>query len=225
MKCSQCQLIIDNAGDIDRLPVEAARHVADCVPCGKFGAELIALRSLLREPGRIAAPDDYDLSLGRRLRAAKAAPPSRLALVWSLRPQASMAAAVAFLFVCSGALVVSRYSISTESNPESIATNRPYVSESGAPTTTTRPVDVVAAVPETGGLVAVATVTRDGGRSSRPVGRVRPSVHAGDSGDAMLLVSDDQGSRLVDVPSVLVGSEMIVPVAAGDGDASETVSF
>src|SRR5262245_1761784 len=127
MKCAQCRSLIDDIGDMDRLPSDAARHVAACGECERFGAELIALRSLLREPARVTAPDSFDAGLARRLRTAKASPPSRVALLWSFRPQTSLAAAAAFVLVCSGAFVVSRYDLSspTARGTTTVATNRP----------------------------------------------------------------------------------------------------
>lgn len=228
MKCAQCQALIDDIGDMDRLPIDAARHVASCSPCERFGLELIGLRRLLREPARVAAPETFDVGLARRLRQAKAKPPSRTAVLWSFRPQTSLAVAAAFLFVCSGALVVSRYSASPESVSvpiTTVATNR-ATDVQPARTGESPLISGVNAVAEAPGLPAVQVSANDGARTPRTTGRTRAVNHRGDSGDAMLLVSDERGSRLVNVPGVLIGSEMIVPVDSGDlGEASETVSF
>ena len=229
MKCAQCQSLIDDIGDMDRLPSDAARHVAACTACERFGVELIGLRRLLREPARVAAPESFDTDLARRLRASKAASPSRLALLWALRPQTSLAAAAAFLLVCSGALVVSRYAMSPEAGSEPnmvVATNRPPATAQ-EPQSERLPEPNGVAAGQTGSVLPnVASVSYDGTRASRAAGRSRMTNRRLDSGDAMLLVSDDQGSRLVDVPSVLVGSEMIVPDAAGAmGESSDTVAF
>ncbi len=228
MKCAQCQSLIDDIGDMDRLPSDAARHVAACAACERFGMELLALRRLLREPARVTAPETFDIGLARRLREARSTPPSRLALVWSLRPQTSLAAAAAFLIVCSGALVVSRYAASPEllsNQPIVVATNK-------ATNSAVRPIDAPmfpeATVdgPDTAGLRTVAALPYNGPRQQRASGRTRMAGRSTNSGDAMLLVSDETGSRLVNVPGVLIGSEMIVPVASGDGsDSPETVSF
>lgn len=228
MKCAQCQSIIDEIGDMDRLPNDASRHVAACAACERFGVELLALRSLLREPPRVTAPETFDIGLARRLREARSTPPSRMAVLWSLRPQTSLAAAAAFLMVCSGALVVSRYAASPESlsnQPVIVATNR-------ATNSVAIPVDVptfpqlAESGSESAGLRTVSALPSDGVRAQRAGGRTRMTGHSSNSGDAMLLVSDESGSRLVNVPGILIGSEMIVPSAAGDGsDSPETVSF
>lgn len=228
MKCAQCQLLIDDIGDMDRLPSDAARHVATCPACERFGVDLISLRRLLREPARVTAPDSFDIALARRLRAARTAPPSRLAILWALRPQTSLAAAAAFLLVCSGALIVSRYAVSpdTASGPGLVvASNRPVSPEVVRPGEATISTPVV----EPGmvaGLESVSSTSNGDLRANRAVVRTRTAGRRVDSTDAMLLVSDERGSRLVNVPGVLIGSEMIVPVASGDGgDSPETVSF
>ncbi len=228
MKCAQCQLLIDDIGDMDRLPSDAARHVATCPACERFGVDLIALRRLLREPARVSAPDSFDIALARRLRAARTAPPSRLAILWALRPQTSLAAAAAFLLVCSGALVVSRYAVAPDAssgNELVVASNRPLSPEvvpSGD-----SPMSAPIVGPGLGpGLETVSMVSNAGVRPQRAGVRTRTAVRRAGSTDAMLLVSDERGSRLVNVPGVLIGSEMIVPVASGDGgDSPETVSF
>ncbi len=228
MKCAQCQSIIDDIGDMDRLPNDAARHVASCSACERFGVELLALRRLLREPARVTAPETFDIGLARRLREARTKPPSRLAVLWSLRPQTSLAAAAAFLMVCSGALVVSRYAASPDSlsnQPVIVATNR-------ATNSVVQPIDApvfpqpAEAGPGSAGLRTVSALPSDGVRAQRAGGRTRITGRSSNSGDAMLLVSDESGSRLVNVPGVLIGSEMIVPISTGDGgDSPETVSF
>jgi len=227
MNCSECQLLIDDIGDLDRLPSDAARHVANCAACSRFGAELIALRVLLREPARVTAPADFDQELNRRLRAAKSSTPSRVAMPWSLRPQARLAAAAAFLLVCSVTLFVSRYATSTQPEAGStavVATNRP----AAEPASAARPADA-----DSSGFVGsdsnasspVVTIAREG-HTGRAVVRGRRAYQPAGSDDAMLLVTDDRGTRLVDVPSFLVGSETIVPAdLGGAGDGSETVSF
>ena len=60
MNCSECQRIIDDVADMDRLPPEAARHAAACAACERFGDDLGRLRSLLREPERVTAPEGFD---------------------------------------------------------------------------------------------------------------------------------------------------------------------
>src|SRR5215218_6689347 len=106
MNCSKYRLQIDTARDMDRLPPEAARHVAACDECERFGRELFELRALLREPGRISAPDDFDARLARRLREAKTAPAARPAWSWLVLPQTGLAAAAAALvLVVSGGIV------------------------------------------------------------------------------------------------------------------------
>lgn len=228
MKCAQCQLLIDDIGDMDRLPSDAARHVATCQACERFGVDLIALRRLLREPARVSAPDSFDIALARRLRAARTAPPSRLAILWAMRPQTSLAAAAAFLLVCSGALVVSRYAIAPDAssgNELVVASNRPLNPE----VVPSGDLPVSAPIVEPGlepGLETISMVSNGGVRPQRAVVRTRTAGRRADTTDAMLLVSDERGSRLVNVPGVLIGSEMIVPVALGDGGESpETVSF
>ena len=228
MKCAQCQSIIDDIGDMDRLPNDAARHVSTCAACERFGVELLALRSLLREPARVTAPETFEIGLARRLREARSTPPSRLAVLWSLRPQTSLAAAAAFLMVCSGALVVSRYAAS----PESLSNQPIIVATNKATNSVALPVDVpvfpqpAESGPESAGLQTVAALPSNNVRVQRAGGRTRMTGHSSNSDDAMLLVSDESGSRLVNVPGVLIGSEMIVPIATGDGgDSPETVSF
>lgn len=228
MKCSQSQLVLDEIGDMDRLPSDVARHVAACAECERFGTELIALRSLLREPPRVAAPDTFEIGLARRLRAAKSTPPSRLALLWSLRPQTSLVAAAAFLFVCSGALVVSRYATTPEpgSSPIVVATNRSVSSEASVAKVDQGVPTFVQPAPIEPSVQVASVDSAEPERAVRAVGRPRGAARDSLSSDAMLLVIDDEGSRIVDVPRILVGSEMIVPVSDGGlGEASDTVSF
>lgn len=130
--------------------------------------------------------------------------------------------------MCSGALVVSRYAAS----PESLSNQPVVVATNKATNSAVRPIDAPffpeATVdgPDAAGLRTVAALPNNGPRQQRATGRTRITGRSTNSGDAMLLVSDETGSRLVNVPGVLIGSEMIVPVASGDGsDSPETVSF
>lgn len=226
MKCADCQLLIDEIGDLDRLPSDAARHVAGCTACERFGVDLIALRRLLREPARVSAPESFDVQLQRRIRAARSAPPSRFAALVAFRPQTSLVAAAAFLLVCSGALVVSRYAMSpgTASSPAGIvAANRAQPApDSAAGIGIPAPMDSedrAAAMP---GPVAIA---QTGALRQVSASRPRATVRRAGARDAMLLVSDDGGTRLVNVPQVLVGAELIVPEGPEPSGDADVVAF
>src|SRR5687768_7761397 len=102
MTCTEIQRIIDDVGDLDRLPPAAARHADTCAACARFGRDLVALRALLREPGRIRAPEDFDARLSRRLVAARAARERRPRWAWLAAPGPAFAATSAAVVLLVG---------------------------------------------------------------------------------------------------------------------------
>ena len=211
MTCRKIQHLIDEIGDLDRLPPEAARHVDACAACARFGSDLARLRALLREPARVAAPSDFDARLARRLREAKA--PRRRAAAWSwlAAPGHALAATSAAAVLVLGGLAASRLATDRAASApvETAATapapsagsgiDTPPVAPSVGATSAAAPSPVRVAPPVRQVRVAA---TRP---QVPPVRRVRPAR------DAMMLVSDQNGTHLVSVPTVLVGAEHALP--------------
>ncbi len=217
MTCSKTQLLIDEIGSLDRLPPEAARHVDACRACERFGNELFRLRSLLREPDRIPAPADFDAGLARRLRAVRAETPRRSVWTWVGVPSHGLATAAALVLVAFGSVAVWRSAYSTEPAPR--LTSTPVeVAHVDPPAST-----FVPPAPPTGDTVKVAQTQPK--RVSRPGNAQR--VVPVPASDAMLLVSDEAGTRMVSVPTVLVGSESAVPasIAAAPSTSDASVAF
>ena len=107
INCTEFRSIVDDIGDLDRLPPEAFRHVEHCDPCGAFGRELVTLRALLREPARIAATADFDARLARAIRVRQAESPRGV-----LRAAAFRAAACRAMVSSSTASHLERATIS-----------------------------------------------------------------------------------------------------------------
>lgn len=230
-ECLRHQRTIDDVGDLDRLPPAVARHVESCGECERFGRDLVRLRTLLREPERVAAPSDFDAQLARRLRVARETRPPRAARIWSFLPEHGLATAAALAVLLLGVSVTTRVMDSPEPAETIVATNTPIVSPAPAEALVPPPAEIETPV-EGEAPVAVATgapsrtpVVRSVAPVSRPGNLQR---RASEPRDAMILVSDANGSRVVAVPEVLVGAEQLVP--AGEiGDttalATRTVSF
>lgn len=232
MNCLECQRIIDDLRDMDRLPPAAARHAADCAACERFGRDLARLRALLREPERVAAPADFDAQLARRLRAASASRPERRAgWGWGLVPQHGLATAAALALLLTGVVAVDRMT-SGPGGPEPTevaATTSPAATPAPPPT----PAAATGAEPaeETSTpRSAVAPDRRPVVRVSAPAPRAarQPRPEPVARGDAMIFVRDAGGARVVNVPHVLVGAEQVVPASgAVDGPAlaARSLSF
>lgn len=210
MNCPECQRIIDDVGDMDRLPPEAARHAAACAACERFGRDLVRLRALLREPARVAAPADFDVALSRRLRAARAAKPARAAWIWGILPEHGLAAAAAVVVLLGAAVAVDRFGVEPPLEPSDVATNRPLPSP---------PVEVAAeppVVPSPNTEPDDLTLSRPGNVrvAHRATPRVaRRAVEPAPAAETMIFVSDSRGARVVSVPQVLVGSAPVVPAS------------
>src|SRR5206468_7819295 len=93
---------------------------AACAACERFGRDLLALRALLRETGRVAAPPDFDARLARRLGAARAAAPRPTAWSWLLAPRHGLATAAAVIVLAVGTVAVSRMAMTPEA-PATVA--------------------------------------------------------------------------------------------------------
>jgi hypothetical protein len=222
--CVRHQYIIDEVGDLDRLPLETSRHVDACEDCARFGRDLVALRELLREPGRVAAPADFDVRLAARLAAVKAAPPSPR-WTWVAAHRAPLAAAACLAVAVSSTLalrslpaespVQTPYEVVSAAEP--IAPATPPAPESGPTPVAPDPVAL-----ET--TIAAAPSTRMA-RAARPA-VVRPSPA---TGDLEIVVQGTGGTHLVSVEPVLYGAQEILPEAvalAGSGaQGSSTTSF
>jgi hypothetical protein len=231
MDCRKAQSIVDDVGDLDRLPPEAARHVAGCADCERFGDDLVRLRALLREPARVAAPEDFDAQLARRLRAARSTTRvSRPVSAWRWLPDQGLAAAAAIVLVVASAAVVDR--VLFDAPPAAETT----VAEAG-PTAPPVPAPIAEA-PAPGSEATVAPAEIDTHEAQPAIARVaraervlprraaRPEI-APAPREAMVHVSDARGSRVVEVPEVLVGAEQLVPAAdtTDAAFASRRVSF
>ena len=68
MGCSQIKSLIDEADRPDRLPYEAANHIALCAGCRSFANERESLRGLLASGARVTVPVNFDAMLEKRLR-------------------------------------------------------------------------------------------------------------------------------------------------------------
>jgi hypothetical protein len=224
MRCKEVRSIVDEARDLDRLPLEAARHVASCEACERFGRDLAALRALLREPGRVSAPPDFDAGLARRLRAAQAPAPPRAPLAWFAVPTHLLATAAGVGLVAFGTFtVVQTVSRPTNSNPTNQIATIPTNASAPMPKAGELAPGVSTAAPPS---VAVNVSAPPAVRASRPASRQmppRPSVRDDLPDQAMLLVSDGRGTRVVSVPTVLVGSERVVPTSVGVAASSGPV--
>ena len=214
MNCSECQRIIDDVADMDRLPPEAARHAAACAACERFGDDLGRLRSLLREPERVTAPEGFDAALARRLRAARQAKPARAGWAWTLLPEHGLAAAAAVVILLGAAVAVDRLGPDTPQPTELAGVDTPLPPPAADLTARPDP-DRRADVEESPDVEPAVT------SSAAPPVRVvrhtrsapRPSARAAEPAESMLFVSDARGARVVSVPQVLVGSAPVVPVS------------
>ena len=229
MKCSDIQYIIDEIGDLDRLPPEAARHVDACRACERFGLELVSLRSLLREPGRMQAPADFDLRLARRLREARQTPARRPFLAWLATPRHGLAAAAAAALLVTGGLAVSRVA-TDEVAPAQLETAVVAPEPAPSPSAATPPADPPTGESTGAGFVAGYVSTPRGSERSQALAvrasttRRQTAPRRAEPHDAMILVSDERGTHMVSVPAVLVGAEQILPTV-GAAPASAGVAF
>lgn len=209
---------------MDRLPPAASRHAEHCPACARFGNELVALRTLLREPGRVPAPPDFDIRLAARMREHRRS--SRPAPAWAWLHRRPLAAAASFVIVLSGTVAVTQ--LTPAPAPQSTATTSPATSP---------PVEPITAAP--------APSANDGGQSPLPrrvLGMPRSAPHSATvrtvshriqrppaREDAMIFVRDTVGARVVSVPDVLVGAqEIVAPVSAqlvDTGGARTRASF
>ena len=207
MSCSQVQHIIDEIGDLDRLPPETSRHVAACARCARFGRELIALRALLREPGRVAAPPDFDARLAERLAARPATVAPR---AWVYQRPLAAAASVAILL--SGAVALSR--LTAPERPGTVAVDESVPNEP-APH---RPPDAGLPVPPDPAVSPSSRAAVESTRAASPPSHAARAVSARAARheapaaptEVMFFVRDTAGSRVVSVPEVLVGAQTIV---------------
>jgi hypothetical protein len=217
MKCTDIQLIIDEVGDMDRLPPAASRHVGQCPACDRFGRDLAALRALLREPGRVTAPPDFDVRLAARLREARrpAASPG-----WAWEYRRPLAAAASFVILLSGAVAISQLT-PEEAGRDAAVGVQPGPAVAGTAPTPAQPQPLPTPVPPDGPHVATAATPP---RSSAPrpprAAAPRAVAHrearpARESEEVTIFVRDMAGSRVVSVPEVLVGAqEIVTPVGA-----------
>src|SRR5687768_1549758 len=220
VSCSDYQRLVDDIGDVDRLPAGASRHGDGCESCARFGRELLALRALLKEPARVPAPADFDARVARAIRARSSERPPRPA--WRLPLSAPMAAATAGIVLAAGAAVLSGLpgrdaaGPMDQPAPVDIAVN----GRDDAPTEPTEPTatasdDVAFALDRVDAPPAVRASHRAVG--SRPVApRLRRAATM--SGDATFLIGDAAGVRVVSVPRVIVGAQEILPASATPAD-------
>jgi hypothetical protein len=227
MTCTEIQYLIDEIGDLDRLPPDAARHVDACRACERFGHELVSLRSLLREPGRLQAPADFDARLARRLRTARETRARRPVLAWLAVPRHGFAATAAAALLVVGGLTVSRVTTQPDTPaPSEIAVSAP------APQATGTGLSAITD-PERSSNAGLLGDPAQGASSvrARDVSHVRVSTARRQTSsrrtapqDTMVLMSDAAGTHMVNVPAVLVGAEQILPTA-GAAPSSAGVAF
>jgi hypothetical protein len=235
--CSHHQFIIDEVGDLDRLPVETSRHVDTCAECARFGLDLLALRALLREPERIAPPTDFDLRVAERLRAHKAA--SGGAAAWASRNQRYLAAAACLVIAVTTAIsyraipasgptpsepaIASSVSAS-ESRPDAIGESAPRIDGGDAR---------VRIDPEIGtshlaaGPIQVSMPAASRAHDRRPT-RATVARHEGIDREVQIYVQDSDGARVVSFEPVIYGAHEILPgtvASAGRADSAANSSF
>lgn len=216
MTCTEIQCLIDDIGDLDRLPPDAARHVDACRACERFGRDLVSLRSLLREPGRLQAPADFDTRLATRLRTARQTRERRPVLAWLAVPRQGFAATAAAALLVVGGFTVSR--VTTEPGlpaPADVAVVAPVAPRSGTPNAPIVPKSIDPGPRP----VVFGTPSGTSRRAQAPRSRSQAQQQ-----DAMILVSDDAGTHMVNVPAVIVGAEQILPTA-GTTSTSAGVAF
>jgi len=227
MRCKQIQSIVDEVGDLDRLPVEAARHVAGCVACEQFGRDLVALRTLLRSPDRVVAPADFDDRLALRLRNARTTPESaRPRFAWFAMPTQALASAAAVALIAAGSFAVYQVSRPTNANltgPKVVTVANGDTAQPTSPSSKIASPPVSDEPSPTGAGVPVPVSTGHV-RPLRPAPRT--AVRENRPEEAMLLISDGGGTRVVSVPSVLVGSERLVPSSSSTASTADaSVAF
>ncbi len=198
MDCSRAQMVIDEVGDLDRLPLDAARHVAACPACERFGIELLELRALLREPDRISVPPNFDIALAKRVRESRAlSSRSHHGLGWLTVPRQALVGAMALCIIGLGTLTyLSRPTNSSSTAPVTVAgvpgVATPVGGSGGSEAITDVPdganPDVI--VPQSSGNGDGTSVSR------RPLRPIRAAVAPRErANQAMLLISDEVGTR------------------------------
>jgi hypothetical protein len=221
MTCRRHQLVIDDVGDMDRLPLETSRHVDGCVECEQFGRELIGLRALLREQERVTPPVDFDVRVAELVRAHGAS--QRGAWAWAARHQRPLAAAACIVVAVTTALT---FRANPDAVPGPIVATDIAIPIGVAPTVvspltaTDAPTPVEAREP----LAAPAPRLAER-RQARAAGQRRdPSLD-----EVRIYVQDAEGARVVSFDPVIFGAHEILPAAvaaAGRTDpGSGTSSF
>jgi hypothetical protein len=229
--CAHHQFIIDEVGDLDRLPVETSRHVDTCVECARFGLDLLALRALLREPERVAPPTDFDLRVAERLRAHKAA--SSGAVAWASRNQRYLAAAACLVIAVTTAIsyraipasvpIVASSASTSESRPGAIGESAPRIGGGDA----SDRIDPEIGQASLGGPIRVSLAAAPRAHDRRPA-RATIARHEGIDREVQIYVQDSDGARVVSFEPVIYGAHEILPVtvaSAGRADAAASSSF
>jgi hypothetical protein len=222
--CAHHQFIIDEVGDLDRLPVETSRHVDACDACARFGRDLIALRALLREPERIAPPSDFDLRVAERLRAHKAA--SGGARAWAARNQRYLAAAACLVITVTTAI---SFRAVPSAEPPPVSGTIAFTVSSDEPLRSQLP--AIPSDEESGGPAsgqATVAYARESRSPERRTARHASARRGGGDDEVRIYVQDSAGARVVSFEPVIYGAHEILPVAvatSGRADSSTLSSF
>jgi hypothetical protein len=226
--CSRHQHIIDAVGDLDRLPPETSRHVDACVACETFGRDLVALRALLREAGRVTTPVDFDARLAERLRGRR--PAAAASWSWSAH-RAPLAAAACLVVALSSALALRSLPGEEPVKPapsSEVASAAPDADTPDTPAAEEVPV-IVANVDSPlpyrrDGQVALRA-SRVERRVARPSG---PSLARVPEEEVEIYFRDTQGAHVVNFGPVLYGAQQILPAVAApvrDDSGQAVTSF
>jgi hypothetical protein len=214
--CTEHRLIVDEVGDLDRLPPATSRHVDGCAECARFGRELVALRTLLREPERVAPPSDFDTRVAAIVREHKAPPAGTLA--WAARYSRPLATAACLAVAVTLTLAL---------RPDQNAALEP---DPGAVTTLALPTpEAPAPAPPSPEVVAdarMAPVPASAARARRPERPAREQREAADP-EVRIYIQDAEGARVVSFDPVLHGAQEILPpvvAVTGRSDTSLAVS-
>jgi hypothetical protein len=220
--CTRHQAVIDDVGDLDRLPVETSRHVDACAECARFGRELVELRLLLREPDRISPPPDFDARLAARLQRVKVASGP---WAWTIAHQRHLAAAACIVVAVTTAVTfrTNPGAVSSVASPEvavaSVAPREPDALEPQVPAFEQPVLDEKSQSVSHPELVARRETPHRVARASTP--RTAPP-----SEEIRIFVQDAQGARIVSFEPVIYGAQTILPdmVAAGRSEGAQIAS-
>ncbi len=124
LNCQNIRELLETAGWQDNPTAAIKQHLSHCLPCQRYGRELLNLRTLIKAQPPVPAPHDFNLKLRQRIAANKAKPSSLSTSHWwqQLNTQPLFTAAMALViltFVVTGY----QYWPTSSSTPLSIGQN------------------------------------------------------------------------------------------------------